>query len=79
MENNEMTVGKTLRKLRSLHKVSRPALAEATGTHWLTIKNIEIGKTDPKWSTICTLFRFFDIQPYFALHTDPISRINKDK
>ena len=77
MAEDAITIGISLRMLRDAHKLSRRKLAEATGISFLTIKKIEYGMVDPKWSTICTLFMHFNVQPYFGLHVEPISKYNK--
>lgn len=77
MVEDAITIGVSLRMIRTAHKISRRKLAEATGISFLTIKKIEYGLVDPKWSTICTLFMHFNVQPYFGLHVEPISKYNK--
>jgi transcriptional regulator with XRE-family HTH domain len=60
--SSDPALGAVLRKLREERGLSQEALAVRAGTTAGTLARLELGQSDPSWSTICAVAEALDVR-----------------
>lgn len=66
-----MEIGKKIRKVRELRDLTQAYMAAQLGLCPTAYANIEIEKSDPKWSRFCCIAELLNVTPIQLIAFDP--------